>query len=190
MVSFDFTSLITPSVVAAIVAGVISLLGGTISIWRSSSERRRQMFADAYMAYRAYCEFPYAVHRRRHDQPDDERIRLTEELRDIQRRISFFQAWTAIEAPKVGEAYARLAYAMRRVAGSAITESWRRGPITTDAEVPVGTTIDLSALGAFEDAFLREVLCYAHPIRAHTPVFRRRLKRIALGNIDDGSKNR
>jgi hypothetical protein len=171
--SFDLASLITPSVVAAIVAGVITLMGSTIAAWRTSIDRRRQMFADAYMAYRAYCEVPYAVHRRRHDRPEDERIRLTNELREIQQKIGFFQAWTTIEAPEVGRAFGNLVGAMRRVAGAAITDAWSRPAITKDGQVPVGTAIDLSSLGTFEDAYLATVLRHSHRIRARLPLFNR-----------------
>jgi hypothetical protein len=171
--AFDVTTLAAPATVAAVVSGTVALLTGTIAAVRTSSDRRREMFADAYKAYRAYCEMPYAVHRRRHDQPENERARLTEQLREIQEQVGFFEAWTMIEAPAVGNAYADLIAVTRATAGKAITASWERPAITADAQVSVGTSIDLSPLRAHETAYIRTVVRQCHPVRVHLPAWLR-----------------
>ena len=51
--------------------------------------RLRDRFAQAYAARTPeYCEFAYAVRRRRRDDPSAERVRISEDLRKVQARHS------------------------------------------------------------------------------------------------------
>jgi hypothetical protein len=69
----------------AIISGAFlaAMVAGAINVWmarrRSREEERariRTTFAAAFEAYTAYKEFPYAIRRRRADDPKGERIRL------------------------------------------------------------------------------------------------------------------
>ncbi|WP_145883782.1 hypothetical protein [Streptomyces sp. BK340] len=51
---------------------------------------------------------PYAIRRRRADQLAEERIRLSETLREIQSDLAYHQAWTLLESPAVGAAFQNL----------------------------------------------------------------------------------
>lgn len=82
----------------AIISGAFlaAMVAGAINVWmarrRSREEERariRSTFAAAFEAYTAYKEFPYAIRCRRADDPDGERIRLSEVLRAIQERLSY-----------------------------------------------------------------------------------------------------
>jgi hypothetical protein len=86
---------------AAVIAALIT---AAINLWlarrKSREEERariRNALAEAFQAYASYKEFPYAVRRRRHDQPAEERIRLSEALREVQARLTYFEAWTKTE---------------------------------------------------------------------------------------------
>jgi hypothetical protein len=69
------------------------MLAGAVNVWmarrRSREEERariRNTFAAAFETYTAYKEFPYAIRRRRPDEPEGERLRLSEALRAVQER--------------------------------------------------------------------------------------------------------
>ena len=120
--------------------------------------RLRQSFAEAFTAYAAYKEFPYAIRRRRVDQQADERARLSAELGAIQSKLSYYRAWTQFESPSVGEAYAKLLTEMRKIAGGAMREAWNQPPSQNDQEMNIPVeTIDLRTLAAEEDKFIKAV---------------------------------
>jgi hypothetical protein len=93
----------------AIISGAFlaAMVAGAINVWmarrRSREEERariRSTFAAAFEAYTAYKEFPYAIRRRRADDPEGERIRLSEALRAIQEKLSYYLAWTRPNRPR------------------------------------------------------------------------------------------
>jgi hypothetical protein len=139
-------------------------LAGAINVWmarrRSREEERariRSTFAAAFEAYTAYKEFPYAI-RRRADDPEAERIRLSEALRAVQEKLSYYLAWTQAESAEVGQQYARLVSEARRVAGRAMHEAWNAPPRATDREMNIPPeVVDLSQLEAAEAQYMQAV---------------------------------
>lgn len=151
--------------IAAIVTAAVA---AWLAVWtarRKSREeeraRQRTLFAEAYQAYAAYKEMPYAIRRRRDDDLPGERVRLSEITREIQGKITYYEAWIAAESTTVGHAYSRVVAELRKVAGGAMREAWRAAPIATDAEMNMpSTVIDLSSLTALEKDFTLTV--HAH----------------------------
>jgi hypothetical protein len=151
-------------VVASVVSGAFlgAMLTAVINVWlarrtRHGEERNRvrAAFADAFAAYSAYKEVPYAIRRRRADAPDEERVRLSEVLRSIQADIAYHLAWTAAESEPVGRAYDDLISATRKVAGTAMHDAWLVPAPQTDAAMNIpATTIDLTALAPYETAYM------------------------------------
>ena len=160
--SMATTALLSGAVLAAIITTTVT---ACIAVWaarRKSREeeraRQRDLFAAAFQAYAAYIEMPYAIRRRRHDESAAKRIRLSETVRQIQERLSYFFAWTAAESSTVGDAYAALVSELRTVAGSAMREAWLAEPTTDDAAMNIPpTVIDLSILTPLEIAFTTAV---------------------------------
>lgn len=165
------TSSTAPAGSAALLTAIVSgaflaaLVAAAINIWlarRKSREeernRLRTSFAEAFAAYTAYKEFPYAIRRRRADQPADERIRLSEALREIQARIAYHLAWTEAESSTVGQAYANLVDQVRAIAGTAMRRAWLDPPTKSDAgmNIPV-KVIDLSSLERHEKDYIQAV---------------------------------
>jgi len=156
------TALVSGAVFAAILTATVM---ACITVWtarRKSREeeraRQRDLFAGAFQAYAAYKEMPYAIRRRRHDEPAAERIRLSEVTREIQGRLSYYIAWTAAESSTVGDAYAALVRELRQVAGGAMREAWAAEPITDDPAMNLPpTVIDLSTLTPLESTFTEVV---------------------------------
>ena len=95
-----------PIIVAAI-TGAVSLLALSINAWltghRDRANRRRELLSKAFTSVIAYREFPYVVRRRRSSSPEDERIRISTELRKVQEDIAYYSSWLATESRHVGE---------------------------------------------------------------------------------------
>jgi hypothetical protein len=158
------------AIIGAIVSGAFlaAMVAGAINVWmarrKSREEERarvRDTFAAAFAAYTAYKEFPYAIRRRRADIPEEERVRLSESLRTVQERLSYYLAWTKAESSEVGDEYANLIGEARRVAGRAMHNAWNDPPRGTDSEMNIpAEVVDLSVLAAREDQYMRAV--YRH----------------------------
>lgn len=124
------------------VVGVASALVTTaFSAWlqgrRTNSERHREHFANALAAVTEYWEFPYAIRRRGRGNREAERLRLSSELRVVQQKLAFHQAWLRIESPRVAAMYDCLVTVTRRVAGQEMHQAWKKEPISADAEMNV-----------------------------------------------------
>src|SRR5262249_16564872 len=143
---------------AVIAAGLTALVNGALARRSTRLEERarvRATLAEAYQAYAAYKEFPYAIRRRRADQPANERVRLSEALREVQSRLSYYQAWTQAESPETGAAYNELITQVRRIAGAAIREAWKAPPLDNDEGMNIGLDlIDLTGLASAEKKFI------------------------------------
>ncbi len=151
----------------AIISGAFlaAMVAGAINVWmarrRSREEERariRSTFAAAFEAYTAYKEFPYAIRRRRPDEPEAERIRLSEALRAVQEKLSYYLAWTQAESAEVGQQYAALVAEARRVAGRAMHDAWNDPPRASDPEMNIPPeVIDLRQLETAEAQYMQAV---------------------------------
>jgi hypothetical protein len=148
-------AVLSAAVIAALITAAINLWLARRKSREEERARIRNTLAEAFQAYASYKEFPYAVRRRRHDQAAEERIRLSEALREVQARLTYFDAWTKTENPEVGAAYAALIAELRRVAGGAIRQAWLDPPCTDDTGMNIPPdVVDLSALNPLEKAYL------------------------------------
>ena len=149
-------AVLSAAVVAAIVSGSITTALARRATRLEERARVRTTLAEAYQAYADYKEFPYAIRRRRDDQDGEERIRLSEEVRRVQSRLSFYQAWTRAEDPTTGAAYNDLVGQLRRVAGASMRAAWLEPALNNDAGMNIGPDrVDLSELRTAEEAFLK-----------------------------------
>jgi type II secretory pathway pseudopilin PulG len=153
-VSLLLAAVLSGAVAAAVITGLVTVVLARRKSREEERARLRQAFADARRAQAAYKEFPYAIRRRAAERPVDERIRLSEALRDIQADIDFHLAWTELESDEVGRAYAELITQTRAVAGEAMKSAWQAAPVDTDEGMIVPrTTVDLSSLKPAEEAY-------------------------------------
>ena len=165
---------------AAVVAAVVTAWVNTALARRSTRleerARVRATLAEAYQAYADYKEFPYAIRRRRADQPAEERVRLSEALRQVQSRLSYYQAWTQAESPETGAAYSELVNQLRKVAGAAMHTTWQEPALNEDAGMNIGPErVDLTELTTAEQQFLQAAK--AHVAALTNPSWRRLLGR-------------
>lgn len=159
---------------AAIVTAAVTTWLAVWTARRKSREeeraRQRTLFAEAYQAYAAYKEMPYAIRRRRHDDLPGERVRLAEVTREIQGKLSYYEAWIAAESTTVGDTYSYLIGELRKVAGGAMRDAWNAAPITNDADMNISSTIvDLSSLAPFEQRFAKAVRAHLDQIAPWWP---------------------
>jgi hypothetical protein len=139
------------------VAAVVSLLTLWVSGQREARQRRRRSYAEALAVGVAYREFPYAIRRRRDDVAGEERVRLSEALREIQRDLAFHEAWTKLEGSRgTIQAFDRLVAETRKIAGTYMHGAWNGSPAKTDADMNI-TDIDYSSIKPLETGYLAEV---------------------------------
>lgn len=152
------TVILTSGVVAALVTFFQNRWLENRRAKEAERTRLRQSFAEAFAAYAAYKEFPYAIRRRRNDQEAEERARLSAELNTIQSKLSYYRAWTQFESPAVGKAYADLLSEMRKTAGGAMHEAWKQPPSQNDQEMNIPVEkVDLRPLNPYEDTYIAAV---------------------------------
>jgi hypothetical protein len=129
---------------AAVLAGVIAVAGGLVSVALTYNlnqraarrERQTRVFAEALTAIEDYAEMPYRI-RRRPGSPGA-RHELTEQISQIQSRIAFHQAWLCIETPSVAGSYEDLVRAAKTQAGKQMKHAWLEPATTQDAQVSLG----------------------------------------------------
>jgi len=165
---------------------VVSLLTLAFTRYGEARNRRRELFASAFAACQAYREFPFVIRRRGTRDPEGERLRISEDLRVIQKDLSFYQAWVATESPSVAVAYGQFVSELRRIAGGHMRTAWRNDPVANDAEMCI-SDIDLSALDEPErvylDAVVRE-LRFAHTVTSWVQSRRTRSKAASNAIVD------
>lgn len=96
--------------------------------------------------------------RLRHDARAEERVRISEAMREVQRDLARAESLMRIErATNVADKYGELVRETRRVAGGYIRDAWNRDPIEDDSQMNVPGGLDFSQLDSYHDAYLGEV---------------------------------
>jgi len=142
----------------AVVAAVVNIALTRRKSLEEERTRVRATCAEAFEAVAAYKEFPYAIRRRRKDTPEAERVRLSDELRHIQARLSYFTAWMRGEDATLATSFDDLVSNLRRIAGRACHDAWLAPGADSDAAMnfPPGV-VDLTGLSQYEDAYIAAV---------------------------------
>jgi hypothetical protein len=145
----------TGAVIAAVVGALVNIALARRKSLEEERARVRTTFAEALQAVAEYKELPYAIRRRREDQAPEERVRLSEALREVQARLSYYTAWTRAESEQVGRAYETLVAELRKIAGKACHDAWLAPPANEDKDMnfPAGV-VDLSGVKPYEEAFV------------------------------------
>jgi hypothetical protein len=109
-------------VIVPLIAAVIAFTGVMIKLWwdaRSARrERLRELYAGGWAAVQAYKEMAFAIRRRNVEDRPGERVRLSEEMREIQKDISYYEALIGRErSGRVAADYRGLVAKTREIAG-------------------------------------------------------------------------
>lgn len=157
-----WTTAAIATVVAMAVSGIIAFLTFWAAGVRQERSRRQQLYADALAALVAYREFAYVIRRRRGPIPGheeiagEERVRISEALREVQKDVAFHSAWIKAEPASVAARYADLVEQTRRLAGGYMHDAWNADPLNDDAGMNI-PDIDYMPLAAYETAYLDAV---------------------------------
>jgi hypothetical protein len=158
-----WTAAAIATIVAALVSGAISLCTFWATGVRREQERRRAFHAEALAALVSYREFAYVVRRRRAPVPGheeiagEERVRISEALREVQKELAYFGAWLRSESnTEIADRYETLVGQTRIVAGGYMREGWKAEPLGDDAGMNIAD-IDFASLGQYEVAYLDAV---------------------------------
>lgn len=140
------------------IAAAAALIVLWVNGYRADRARRRALYAEALRPLNEYREYPYAVRRRRHDAPSEERARIQAALQEVQERITHHEDLLRLE--RGGHLYAPYRALVRRtriVAGRTVNEQWSTPPITDDKQMNLGQPFDVSKIDPYKDAFLDAV---------------------------------
>ncbi len=146
---------VASAVLGAFITAAVALMTLIVNGRRTRADRQRILFAEAFGDLAGYREFVYIVRRRRHDEPEAERTRISTELSGLQRKLNLHSAQLKAEAPEVARTFDHLLDTTRQVAGAAIREGWNTAPITKDNHMHL--EVDLTAISPAEQAYLLEV---------------------------------
>jgi hypothetical protein len=120
-------------------------------------DRRRQMYAEAFAVCMEYKEFPYVIYRRGKKDPEAERVRISEAIRDVQKRLAYHQVWLRTESGYVSAAYEKLVAQLRELPGKEMKKAWRTRPITRDDQMIIANPIDWKKLDEAADDYIKAV---------------------------------
>lgn len=152
---------LSASVIAALITGTINTQLARRKAKDDERARVRNTFAEAFQAYADYKEMPYAIRRRDPKEPAAERRRLSEDLRAVQSKLSYFEMWTMLESSTVGGAYRELIGELRKTAGGAMRSAWESAGLSDDSGMNIpATVVDLSNLTSYERAFQEAVTAH------------------------------
>lgn len=165
---------VAPGVIAATIAAVVAILTLVAQTRRNRVDRQRQLFADAFADIAAYCEYPYIIRRRLDDNAD--RLRITNDLSEVQQRINMHRAILRVESPKVAVDYETLVATTRSIAGAANRGGWDQ-PVRGPADKPNVSDVDLSAIVPTQDAYLQTVADHLSAWPAWTHRATRKMRR-------------
>ena len=148
-------------VVGAAITAAVSIGIFVLTHWWSGQRERltrsREVLSKAYSVVQEYKEFPYVIRRRRTDAPEEERVRISSELRRVQADLAFYSAWLMTESPHVHHSFSELLDQLRHVAGAAMHEAWLE-PAAADDSAMNMPDMGLSDLTPYESAYLEEVV--------------------------------
>lgn len=119
--------------IVGLATAIVALLALWVTGCRSERARRRELYAGGWAAVQAYKEFAFAVRRRNPKELDAERVRVSEELRGVQKDLAYYTEMIATERfGRVAAEYRSLVTQTREIAGGLIRDGWNAPPITTD----------------------------------------------------------
>ena len=143
--------------ISIVIPFVLYLLQNAYQNYRARLDRRRQLYAEAFSACMEYKEFVYVIYRRGKSDPEAERLRISEALRDVQKRMAYHQAWLETESGAVAQAYDKLVKRLREIAGSEMKTAWRTPAITEDKQMIIENHIDWKDLATHEHHYIQVV---------------------------------
>ena len=140
------------TLLAAIVASVVVMIGYSFQKEQSRKAEQAIIYGEAIRAVHDYLEAPYRVLRR--DGSAGGRLAITTYVSNIQSRLAYYDTVLRVHAPAdVRAAYKELVGAAKQEAGPQMTAAWRGRPTRRDRDVPIRVKLEQPrSVMAFEKA--------------------------------------
>jgi hypothetical protein len=144
-----------PATIAAVIAIYVNVVGRK----REDTQRRRDLYSEAYKLALEWCELIYRVRRRAPDGSQDRE--LVERFHAMQESIAYYEGWLSIENKELGMAYQRFLAQVVLECRPLLREAWAKPgreptePTPDDEKGP--------RLRQAKEAFLCDVRRYLQP---------------------------
>ncbi|MGW8950268.1 hypothetical protein [Streptomyces sp. NPDC055709] len=109
------------------------MIGYLANQYAARGNQRRDLFAEALAAVRAYPDLPYRVRWRARSDADT-RARLGELTYEALERMQNYRALLELDSPTVAMAYTNLVRETRRLGSPFRQSAWRIAPVQSDEE--------------------------------------------------------
>jgi hypothetical protein len=123
------------ALLAAIIAGLVAVVGYIITQAANRRERKSKLYAEALSVVREYQELPYRV-RRRPASDSSTRAVLGEQISSVMTKLGFYLRWLQIDSRVVGIAYVDLVEQVRRFGGPYRNKAWQEPLVSDDKDMP------------------------------------------------------
>ena len=121
----------------AAIAGLIALIGYSLTQFANRREHKSKSYAEALAAIRQYQELPYLI-RRRSESSSAARSELAQLISEVMAKLGFHQAWLQMDSDTTSTAYHDLVTRTRRIGRIHLKAAWEGNVIERDADM-IGT---------------------------------------------------
>jgi hypothetical protein len=133
---------------AALIAGVVALIGFLVNGSLNRATEKRKTCADALTCIERYAQLPFQF-RRRVDDSSETKAKLGDLLSSVQVDLAFYKRWLLLEDAEVAEAYRKLAAKYEAVNHKYREEALRQQP--GQVEVPRDQPAHYEAEGEWKE---------------------------------------
>jgi hypothetical protein len=136
---------------------LVAFLSALALYFSSKRDRRRALYSEAVQAILGWGEMLYRVRRRDRDQSRE----LISTFHDLQKKLSYYEAWIGSESIFMSRSYGRLIKAVKSSTEKLIQDAWKEEVRVVPGDaVPADEHPKLA--GAVDD-FLRDVRSHLSP---------------------------
>ena len=125
-------------ILPVVVAGLTAIVTLLVTKAGDATARRRDRYAEAVRTLVSWSELPYRVRRRTDDEPAT-LAGLAVRGHDLQEQLACHEAWIVADHPRLARSYARARATITAAVAPAIAEAWVCLPVTSAAEMNLGT---------------------------------------------------
>jgi hypothetical protein len=118
----------------AAIAGLVALIGYSLTQFANRRERKSKSYAEALAAIRQYQELPYLI-RRRSESSSATRSALAQQISEVMAKLGFHQAWLQMDSDTTSTAYYDLVTRTRQIGRSHLKAAWEGKAIERDADM-------------------------------------------------------
>jgi hypothetical protein len=165
-------------------AALVALIGYLLLQGSDRRNAKENSYALALQAVKEFEELPYRI-ARRPAADEQARASIGDKMSDAYVKLEFYRAWTAIDSPLAGEAYALLVSRDHKAVRPHIIQAWRMPIMSADEQAPLNSHFDCDNAAEWDcciNVMRRELSIIAPLLRPGTRRFVREFARSSKGN--------